>query len=129
MIEGFKFTHVKPPQNIQELKTTESEEGRFYLAPGKKSYPSVTTVCGCEKNQHFAKWRAENPVEATRTTVRGNAIHEACENYLNNEPDWGTPAERSHVVSQYETWCGSHRQCACLGSPAVESQSSTRGTG
>ena len=86
MIEGFKFTHVKPPQNIQELKTTESEEGRFYLAPGEKRYPSVTTVCGFEKARCFAKWRAENPVEAKRTTDRGNVIHEACENYLNNEP-------------------------------------------
>mgnify|MGYP003119984582 FL=1 len=86
MIEGFKFTHVQPPQDIQELKTTESEEGRFYLAPGEKRYPSVTTVCGFEKARFFAKWRAENPVEAKRTTDRGNVIHEACENYLNNEP-------------------------------------------
>ena len=75
MIEGFKFTHVKPPQNIQELKTTQTEEGRFYLAPGEKRYPSVTTVCGFEKARFFAKWRAENPEEAKRTSDRGNVLH------------------------------------------------------
>ena len=86
MENKFTFTHVSPPKDIQELKTTESEEGRFYLAPGKKRYPSVTTVCGYEKAKFFAKWRAENPVEAKRTSDRGNVLHEACEKYLNNEP-------------------------------------------
>jgi genome maintenance exonuclease 1 len=86
MENKFTFTHVSPPKDIQELKTTESEEGRFYLAPGKKRYPSVTTVCGYEKARFFAKWRAENPVEAKRTSDRGNVLHEACEKYLNNEP-------------------------------------------
>ena len=81
-----KFSHIAPPVSIEELKTVETANGRFYLAPGKKNYPSVTTVCGWEKNQHFAKWRAKNPEEATRTQVRGNALHEACENYLSNKP-------------------------------------------
>lgn len=80
------FTHIDPPKNIKELKTLNLEEGRFYMAPNQKRYPSVTTVCGFEKARFFAKWRAENPVEAKRTTDRGNVIHEACENYLNNEP-------------------------------------------
>jgi hypothetical protein len=31
-----KFTHIPPPKNIQEMKTVEDEEGRFYLAPGEK---------------------------------------------------------------------------------------------
>ena len=31
------------------------------------------------------KWRARIQ-EATRTQVRGNTLHEACENYLNNKP-------------------------------------------
>ena len=81
-----KFSHIAPPVSIEELKTIETANGRFYLAPGKRNYPSVTTVCGWEKNQHFAKWRAQNPEEATRTQVRGNALHEACENYLYNKP-------------------------------------------
>ena len=81
-----KFSHIAPPVSIEELKTVETANGRFYLAPGKRNYPSVTTVCGWEKNQHFAKWRAKNPEEATRTQVRGNALHEACENYLSNKP-------------------------------------------
>ena len=80
-----KFTHIPPPKNIQEMKTVEDEEGRFYLAPGEKRYPSVTTVVGFEKAAFFAKWRRENPVEAKRTTDRGNVLHLACENYLNNE--------------------------------------------
>jgi len=81
-----KFTHIPPPHDIQELKTIQEDDGRFYLAPGEKRYPSVTTVVGYEKQKFFAKWRRENPEEAKRTSDRGNVLHEACENYLNNEP-------------------------------------------
>jgi len=81
-----KFTHIPPPNDIQELKTIQEDDGRFYLAPGEKRYPSVTTVVGYEKQKFFAKWRRENPEEAKRTSDRGNVLHEACENYLNNEP-------------------------------------------
>lgn len=81
-----KFTHIPPPKDIQELKTIQGDDGRFYLAPGEKRYPSVTTVVGYEKQKFFAKWRRENPEEAKRTSDRGNVLHEACENYLNNEP-------------------------------------------
>jgi len=68
------------------MKTIQEDEGRFYLAPNEKRYPSVTTVVGYEKQKFFAKWRRENPEEAKRTSVRGNILHEACENYLNNDP-------------------------------------------
>jgi len=68
------------------MKTIQEDEGRFYLAPNEKRYPSVTTVVGYEKQKFFAKWRRENPEEANRTSVRGNILHEACENYLNNDP-------------------------------------------
>jgi len=81
-----KFTHIPPPKDIQELKTIQEDDSRFYLAPGEKRYPSVTTVVGYEKQKFFAKWRRENPEEAKRTSDRGNVLHEACENYLNNEP-------------------------------------------
>ena len=81
-----KFTHIPPPKDIQEMKTIQEDEGRFYLAPNEKRYPSVTTVVGYEKQKFFAKWRRENPEEANRTSVRGNILHEACENYLNNDP-------------------------------------------
>tara|TARA_R100001463_G_scaffold16543_9_gene42837 strand:- start:311 stop:1000 length:690 start_codon:yes stop_codon:yes gene_type:complete len=81
-----KFTHIPPPKDIQEMKTIQEDEGRFYLAPNEKRYPSVTTVVGYEKQKFFAKWRRENPEEAKRTSVRGNILHEACENYLNNDP-------------------------------------------
>ena len=81
-----KFTHIPPPKDIQELKTIQEDDGRVYLAPGEKRYPSVTTVVGYEKQKFFAKWRRENPEEAKRTSDRGNVLHEACENYLNNEP-------------------------------------------
>ena len=39
-----KFSHIAPPVSIEELKTVETANGRFYLAPGKKNYPSVTTL-------------------------------------------------------------------------------------
>ena len=66
-----EFTHIPPPKNIQEMKTVEDEEGRFYLAPGEKRYPSVTTVVGFEKAHFFAKWRRENPEEAKAKILAG----------------------------------------------------------
>ena len=49
-----KFSHIAPPVSIEELKTVQTDNGRFYLTPGKKNYPSVTTVCGYEKTKIFA---------------------------------------------------------------------------
>ena len=69
---------------ITNLKAKTTDKGRVYLADGIQ-LPSVTTVCGFEKAAFFAKWRADNPKEARRVTVRGNRFHLLIEKYLGNE--------------------------------------------
>ena len=72
-----KFSHIAPPVSIEELKTVQTANGRFYLAPGKKNYPSVTTVCGWEKNNTLPHGERRIPKKppahksvATRCTKR-----------------------------------------------------------
>ena len=50
-----KFSHVAPPVSIEELKTVQTANGRFYLTPGKRNYPSVTTVCRIPKKPTVLK--------------------------------------------------------------------------
>lgn len=78
------FTHTKDVQ-IEELEVTYQSGSRFYQSPNGEKYPSVTTVTGWEKNEFFAKWRAENPKESKRVLNRGNFLHDLIERYLNNE--------------------------------------------
>ena len=78
------FTH-KPSIKLEELDVTYQDGSRFYLSPNGEKYPSVTTVTGWEKNQFFAKWRAENPKESKRILCRGNQLHDLIERYLKNE--------------------------------------------
>ena len=64
-----------------EQKTDESGK-RYYSTPSGAVYPSVTTVVGWEKNEFFAKWRAENPQESARVTRRGTNLHKLMEDWL-----------------------------------------------
>ena len=64
-----------------EQKTDENGK-RFYSTPSGAVYPSVTTVVGWEKNEFFAKWRAENPQESQRVTRRGTNFHKLMEDWL-----------------------------------------------
>lgn len=64
-----------------EQKTDENGK-RFYSTPSGAVYPSVTTVVGWEKNEFFARWRAENPQESQRVTRRGTNFHKLMEDWL-----------------------------------------------
>ena len=66
-----------------ELQSITDENGkRQYTTPGGAVYPSVTTVVGWEKNQYWAKWRAENPQESARTSRRGTNLHKIMEDWI-----------------------------------------------
>jgi len=79
-----KFTH-KQVTITSDLLTEDRESGRYYILENGKKLPSVTTVTGWKKSNIFAKWRAENPKEASRVTRRGNKIHSVIEDYVNNK--------------------------------------------
>ena len=82
------FTHNPVSVEMPDLKTDMSEGFRQYVLPSGGKYHSVTTVTGHKKSAFFAEWRRKNPKESRRVLTRGNKLHTAIENYLNNEEDF-----------------------------------------
>lgn len=75
-------------ESFSNLPTVEVDNARFYYSDLTDSwYASVTTVTGWESQKFFSKWREkpENRIKLEQAYIRGNAIHDACEKYLNNE--------------------------------------------
>ena len=82
------FTHIKHdfPSLLQETTDT----GRTYKTPTGERYPSVTTVLKQYNEKAITKWRKKVGTKkadyVSRTAnVRGTAVHEALEKYVNNE--------------------------------------------
>ena len=76
---------------------------RYYSVKGE-SYPSITSVLGDnpEKRKSLAEWRSrvgekEAKKISTKAAKRGTAVHQICEDYLNNSPDYINGAMPSSV--------------------------------
>lgn len=70
-----------------DLTQIDSPTGRTYITPAGNQYPSVTTVLGAKPKPELDEWRARvgarEADRITRTsTVAGEKLHKACENYL-----------------------------------------------
>ena len=68
---------------------------RFYVTSAGNKYPSITSVLGAnpEKIKSLQKWRdrvgsTEANKISTTAAKRGTAVHQICEDYLNNSPDY-----------------------------------------
>lgn len=75
-----------------DLKTTEGNQGRFYLTPTGNKYPSVTTMLGYGDKPWLKEWRESMGEEAAnaemkRAADRGTAVHLMIERHLQNDPD------------------------------------------
>lgn len=84
------FNHIKLPELDFDLKSVTTDEGRRYVAPNGKSYPSVTTVLSSYNKKAIYEWRQRvGDAEANRisgaASRRGTALHTACEKYILNE--------------------------------------------
>lgn len=82
------FEHIK--HDIAKLERIDSPQGRRYLTPSGKKYPSVTSVVGLKGQASIQEWRkAVGEEEAnkisSRAARRGTAIHTLCEKYLLNQ--------------------------------------------
>jgi len=85
------FTHEPIPLNEMTAVTTDT--GRQYETPEGITLPSITTVLSILSRDSIAKWRARvGEKEANRisyrASTRGTAVHEICEQYVNNDPDY-----------------------------------------
>jgi len=87
-----KFEHIDHGFVFEELVATTTESGRTYRVPkwgDFEDYESVTTVLNYDKKEFFEEWARTpgNKKKSEAAAHRGNIIHDAIENYLNNVPD------------------------------------------
>lgn len=85
------FTHS--PIELKEMTAVTTEFGRQYETPDGVNLPSITTVLSILSRDSIAKWRKRvGEKEANRVSyrasTRGTAVHEICEQYVNNDPNW-----------------------------------------
>jgi hypothetical protein len=85
------FKHV--PVELNEMTAVTTDTGRQYETPEGITLPSITTVLSILSRDSIAKWRARvGEKEANRVSyrasTRGTAVHEICEQYVNNDPDY-----------------------------------------
>jgi len=87
----FKYENIEQPQ---ELSVVTGDDGRYYTTPEGNAYPSVTTVLGKTSDTSWIqKWKdrvgeAEAGKVLRQAGRRGTAVHELCEEYLKNNPDY-----------------------------------------
>ena len=86
------FNHVKAP-TLTELIAETTGSGRVYNTPDGNRYPSVTTILSELSKAGIAAWRKRVGAEeanriSTQASTRGTKIHQICEDYLNNKPDY-----------------------------------------
>jgi len=92
-----KFIHNEfDPAKDQEsnIETSYKDGTRYYSVEGK-SYPSITSVLSSDpkKRKSLAEWRKRvGEKEANKisgqASRRGTAVHQICEDYLNNKPEY-----------------------------------------
>ena len=78
---------------LTEMDAVTTETGRQYKTPDGINLPSITTVLSILSRDSIAKWRARVGEEeanrvSTRASGRGTRVHEICEKYVNNDPDY-----------------------------------------
>ena len=98
------FKHIQMEHVLPELDCETKPTGRVYVTPEGKKYPSITTVLGELSKEGIKKWRKAVGEEtankiSTQASVRGTAVHQLAEDYLNNKPDWSKGAMPSNLFS------------------------------
>lgn len=89
--EQRKFEHKGSFLSYDDLTAVTTEKGRRYTTPEGNVYPSITTILSLLSEDSIAKWRARVGEEearkiSTRASIRGEKVHLACEDYVNNVP-------------------------------------------
>lgn len=85
------FEHVSV--ELSEMNAVTTESGRKYTTPEGVNLPSITTVLSILSRDSIAKWRkrvgeAEANRISHRASTRGTSVHEICEKYVNNDPNF-----------------------------------------
>ena len=86
---NFLHEHVE----LTEMDAVTTDSGRKYRTPEGIDLPSITTVLSILSRDSIAKWRKKVGNEEAnrishRASTRGTAVHEICEKYVNNDPNF-----------------------------------------
>lgn len=98
------FNHVDHGIELPKITRKTTEAGRRYFTPEDKAYPSITTVLSILNKEHIQAWRKRVGEEeankvSQQASVRGTAVHQLAEDYINNESDWNKGAMPSNLFS------------------------------
>lgn len=102
------FVHEPVDLGYSDMVDSTDGNGRIYITPDGKSYPSITTVLGVRGKDAILEWRARvGKAEADRISrhaaARGTALHKVAEDYLNNEENYFTTLTMPHVRSLFNS--------------------------
>lgn len=98
------FRHENHGIVLPKCTRETTESGRKYFTPEGNAYPSVTTVLSILGKESIQKWRKKVGEEeakkiSTQASVRGTAVHQLAEDYLNNNEEWSKGAMPSNLFS------------------------------
>ena len=98
------FNHVDHGFTLEELEADTTENGRFYTTPSGQILPSITTVLSVKNKSGLDAWRKRvGEEEANRimnqAALRGTAVHQLAEDYVNNEKDWSKGAMPANLFT------------------------------
>ena len=76
--------------DFEKLPYKNVDGRRMYQSPSGLSLPSITSILGCFKIDSIQEWRKKVGEEeankiTTQSSRRGTAVHQICEDYLNNK--------------------------------------------
>lgn len=86
------FKHKAIDLGYTDLGCVTRPTGRKYTTPDNNEYPSITTVLSIRNKAAIEAWKKRVGEEEAakvshRASTRGTAVHELCEDYINNVPD------------------------------------------
>lgn len=102
--EYIMFNHVEMSAPLKELESKTTGNGRVYVTPEGKKYPSITTVLSLMSRDAIQAWRKRVGEEvankiSVQAGTRGTAVHQLAEDYVNNNPDWAKKAMPANLFT------------------------------
>jgi len=98
------INHFDHGVTLPKITRKTTKNGRRYFTPEGKAYPSITTILGQVSKEGIKEWRKRVGEEeankiSRQASTRGTAVHQLCEDYINNVPDWNKDVMPNNLAS------------------------------